>query len=396
MKRRGILGILLALLSLSLTWHTGTSPVLGARAQPGTAFAPQSALVQSISGGWIITDFSQYEGLYTSIAVDSNGLVHISHVNNGDLMYTRQYRVGDGVWWATTMVVAADNIQDTSLTLDENDRPYITYYNPATANLCWAWSPTDGVWNTDTRNTPGVADGADSSAVMRGGVLHVTYRVLAPNNVEYIEIIPGGGWPPTPQTVGGSIAPYSGLSLALRSDGLPRISYATDSGRLMYARYNGPAWTLEEVDGGPEHQMGHVSLALTADNRPRIAYVDRTNRDLRYVAYLLIGWGVPTVVDDTLGDGNYSYFVSLAVDAAGNSHIAYYDDYGDDVLRYARNYSGSSWSFETVDWPAIACGTASALALDSLGRPHVSYWRGHLRYAYRAFTVYLPAIMRGQ
>ncbi len=203
--------------------------------------------------------------------------------------------------------------------------------------------------------------------------------------------------PPTPQTVGGAIAPYSGISLVLRSDGYPRISYATDSGSLIYARYNGSGWDIEFIDGGSEHQMGHVSLALTADNRPRMAYVDRTNRDLRHISYLLLGWGVPVVVDDTLGDGNYSYFVSLAVDGAGNSHIAYYDDYGDDVLRYVRKYSGSSWLFETVDGPAVSCGAMNALALDSLGRPHISYYcEGNLRYAYRAFTEYLPAVIRGQ
>ncbi len=72
MKRRGILAILLVLVSLSLAWHTKTSPVLEARAMhSGTEFVLRRALVQSISSGWIIEDFAQYEGLYTSTALTS-------------------------------------------------------------------------------------------------------------------------------------------------------------------------------------------------------------------------------------------------------------------------------------------------------------------------------------
>jgi hypothetical protein len=65
-------------------------------------------------------------------------------------------------------------------------------------------------------------------------------------------------------------------------------------------------------------------------------------------------------------------------------------------LQYARRPSGSDWSFETVDGPANSCGMNSDLALDSVGRAHASYYCGHLRYAHRLFSAYLPAIIRGQ
>ncbi|GAB4547262.1 MAG: hypothetical protein Kow0063_41910 [Anaerolineae bacterium] len=81
---------------------------------------------------------------------------------------------------------------------------------------------------------------------------------------------------------------------------------------------------------------------------------------------------------------------------AGNPRILYYDGNVPGSLRYARQESGSGWSFETVDGPDNSCGMHSALALDLSGRPHVSYYCGHLRYAYRVFTTFLPAVMRGQ
>lgn len=206
-----------------------------------------------------------------------------------------------------------------------------------------------------------------------------------------------------PQTVATSVYAAADVSLALRSDDLPRISFHTDDGRLMYARYNGSAWSLDELDGDVQHPMGECSsLALTADNRARIAYYDGTNgsQALRQISYLspLLDWGTPAVVDDDLGAICYT---SLAIDDQGYSRILYYDGYespGDinGSLRYAQQQNGSGWLFETVDGPDNSCGMHSALALDSEGRPHVSYYCRRLKYAYRAFSVYLPAVMRGR
>ncbi len=395
MRKHIILAIPLILLSLFLVWHIGTRPLLGARAIQSAEFVPQSALVQSTSGSWIIVDFSAYRGHYTSIAVDSNDLVHISHGHNGNLMYTHQYRVGNDIWWSTQVVTTVTDLGGTSLTLDENDRPYIAYYDDNADDLGWAWLHTDGTWHTEKRSTPGTLDGEHPSAVVRGGVLHTAYLNLTTWNVEYIKIIPGGGWPPVLQTVGGPVNADADISLALRSDGLPRIIYQTKNHELVYAHYDGSAWSLEVVDGDVEHKMGlYNSLALDGINWPYIAYFDATNRHLRYAWKGLLGSWVSRVVDDNLG---WLCDVSLALDEAGNPRTLYYHDEGSNVgsLRYAQRRS-ESWSIETVDGPASSCGMHVSLALDSLGRPHASYYCGHLKYAYRLFTVYLPLVTRGQ
>jgi len=397
MKR---LTVLLVIGLLSLTWLMGTGSAGGVReTHPSAEFVPQSALPQHASGGWVIVDFPSYRGHFTSIAVDSHDLVHISHVHQGNLMYTRQYLVGDDIWWAIYTVVAATDIEDTSLALDENDRPYISYYDGATDNLCWAWSPiNDSVWYTGTLDTAGVVDGLNPSAVMRGGSLHVAYLNVTNADVEYISIIPGG-WPSLPQVVVGPDPDVDAtdISLALRSDGLPRITYSSANHELIYARYTGSAWYTDVIEGDPGHRMGFCNaLALDGYDRPHIAYFDQTNDDLRFIWYGLLGWGVPSVVDDSLGD---YCFVSLDLDSAEGRHILYYNGSHNGstsgYLRYARRPSGSDWSFETVDGPATSCGMNSDLALDSVGRPHASYYCGHLRYAHRLFTAYLPVVMRG-
>ncbi len=398
MRRSSI--VMVGFLLCMTLWQTGegSAQVRWVRETNKTVeFVPQSALIQSTAGAWVTVTLQSTGnvGFHTSIAVDSNDLVHISYSDGNNLMYTRQYRLGNDIWWATDTVAAAD-VESTSLALDENDRPYISYYDATDEDLCWVWSPTDGTWETGRRNTVSVDDGRFTSAAVHEGYMHIAYLNFTTKNVEYIKFVPGGAWPPTPETVDGADGAYGDISLALRSDGYPRISYYNDTtDQLMYARWTGSAWELDVLDGDVENKRGECnSLALDANNRARIAYFDATNRDLRHISYLLFGWDVPVTVDDSLGQICY---VSLALDGSASSHILYYDGNVPGSLRYARRQGGADWLIETVDGPGSSCGMHSALALDSLGHPHASYYcAGDLMYAYRPFTIYLPVVMRGE
>jgi len=62
--------------------------------------------------------------------------------------------------------------------------------------------------------------------------------------------------------------------------------------------------------------------------------------------------------------------VSLALDADGNPHIAYYDAFADD-LRYA-HWNGTAWVLEDVDTMGDV-GSSPTILLDSAERPHILY-----------------------
>jgi len=79
-------------------------------------------------------------------------------------------------------------------------------------------------------------------------------------------------------------------------------------------------------------------------------------------------WNIETV--DSAG--NVGWHSSLALDSGGKPHISYHDAYPNDDLKYAR-WTGTAWSIQTVDSTGRV-GYDSSLALDSWNWPHISYY----------------------
>ncbi len=198
-------------------------------------------------------------------------------------------------------------------------------------------------------------------------------------------------------------------SLALNSLDYPRISYLDKThGDLKYAAWDGTSWKIETVDGttknlndpsqkGREYNRAEVgeysSLALDAAGNPRISYFDKTHGDLKYAAWDGTSWKIETVdgatkkVNDHSQKGReYNYgevgeYSSLALDAAGNPRISYFDKtHGD--LKYAV-WDGTSWKIETVD-SSGKVGEFTSIKLDINKDPRISYYdrtNGDLKFA---------------
>jgi hypothetical protein len=159
----------------------------------------------------------------------------------------------------------------------------------------------------------------------------------------------GGGW--TIETVDdGGFMPF--VSLARDSRGEPHLAYVrcTDpyylSCNLWYAWHDGTEWHFEIADSGFEGGGG-ISLALSADGYPRIAYYDRRVY-LKYAKWNGTSWTIQTVegVASLMGDRD----VSLALDALGRPHISYKNG---SPLKYAA-WNGVTWDIQTVD--GSGCG----------------------------------------
>jgi hypothetical protein len=295
-----------------------------------------------------------------SLAVDSGGNPHIVFGGGLNGLYYGTY---DGTLWTITQIDPAANAFYASIALDKHDQPHIAYFVQIEA-------------------LPDI----DVLKYVRATWEGNTLVFGTPQNIDY----------------GRKIA--VGTSIAVDDNNRPHIAYYNDEGDLLkYAHSpSGSTWFDEIVDNS-----GNVgwapSIAVNASNAPRISYydfTDQTNGELKYAVRLGDNnWAKTTIaaqvlapetlaqiritapVDITALLAGFGLFSSLAVDSYGYPHIAYFDDYADNLVHAYLTASG--WRYEIVDSYQAVGGFAS-LQLDRRDRPHIGYYdstNGNLKYA---------------
>jgi hypothetical protein len=311
-------------------------------------------------------------GLQTSIAVDAFAHPSITYYDsiNKDLKYAHWT---GSAWDIMTVDEEGDGDdgdwgQFSSLTLDTNGTPHISFYDATKKDLFygilessgWDWRRLDsaddvGMYNSiflDSNNRP-----------------HISYYDNTNGNLEYIRKS-GNTWT-SPVTVdsGGNVGLYSSLGLANRNSTRPFIAYY-DATRadLKYAYFSTTtnAWVRETIFAD-EFVGRFPSLALNAGS-PRISYFDSGLGQFRYAVRTGTRSWKAEIIDRSSDVGPFS---SLAFDNAGQPHISYYDDVHDN-LKYA-HLTGGSWAISTVDNTG-SVGLYTSLKLDGAGNPHISYF----------------------
>lgn len=352
-------------------------------------------------------------GEHSSLAFDRNGNPRISYYDesNKDL----KYAAWDGSQWVITTVdgnnykkgnqrgcnwdgdhgryqsSSVDVGEYSSLALDSSDKPRISYYDKTNDDLKYAaWDGTKWVITTVDASKRDNDDHSWGWGWSWG----------SDHDSDYTKYYHGTG----------KVGEYS--SLALDSNGKPRISYYDETNRdLKYASWDGSQWVITTVDGtnykkgtqkgcnwdGDHHraQSGFIkvgeysSLALDSSGKPRISYYDETNKDLKYASWDGTRW-VITTIDSAGSVGEYS---SLGLDATGSPRISYYDATRGNLKFAAWNSSSSTWGTETVD-SSKKVGTFTSLVLDLLGNPSISYYdQKNKDLKYTAGTGFTPVIL---
>ena len=362
-------------------------------------------------GPWSFQTVDSYKhvGQYSSVALDATGNPAISYYDQtyGDLKYASW----DGTRWDITTVDCSkresknkwffwDRSHDStqtpeylscfhgtqkvgkysSLAFDNNGKPRISYYDESNKNLLYAaWDGTKWVIET-----------VDGSKAVKG---HNWKNWDGDHNRIDDRSVKVGQY----------------TSLAFDNTGKPRISYYDESkGDLKYASWDGSKWILTTVDGSLAEKgrknwdndrdrvdtrsvkVGeYSSLALDSSNKPSISYYDETNKNLKYAAWDGSKWVIETVDGLKKGEGQNKYhwdgdhnriddrsrnvgkFSSLALDSSGKPRISYYDQ-SDKNLLYAA-WDGNQWNITTVD-SSKRVGEYASLALDANGNPRISYY----------------------
>jgi uncharacterized membrane protein len=341
-------------------------------------------------------------GQYPSIALDENDNLHISYQYVADsVSYLKYYYSTDSGSGYKTFDPAYGDAMYTSLALDDEGWPHISFYNSDQNTLMYTHQHTNGAFFEPQRvdSSGGYGYVGENGAAIAWGPNNFPVFSFYHDNPSGDKALKlaymGSAYPNYNWTIidgGLDTGQYS--SVAVDPDGFIHISYFDAANlKLRYAKYKlGEQYaSLYSPDKKTPYSGAHTAIALDSLNHPHITHWDWLNRRLKYTYMDANGeWQTETV--DTTGDaGEYS---SIAIDRGNKPHISYYHNYmtSDRVehgeLWYAYKDSNGVWQRGIVDDSSTIAGIDNDIALDSKDQPHIAYYaldesgEGVLKYAY--------------
>ncbi len=337
---------------LLLAWGILVSPAQSAPAPAPEAPSSLRYLDSTLFPGWRWT-FEEVDPAKTfdqmtdrSLALDAAGNPHLAYGQNH--LY---YLWFDGADWRFHLADRGEGVGGyAALALDENGLPHISYYDQTHGDLRYAHF--DGsAWLNATVDSAGDVGQYTSIALDATGNPHISYSDAGNTGLKYASF-DGAAWVVEPLDGAGDVGSFT--SLALDGAGQAHIAYY-GGGHLKYAHDLGATWQISTID--PASQVGkYASLALDDEDHPHIGYYDEANQDVKYAAYDGAAWHIESV--DT--EGNLGAHTSLALDTGDLPRIAYF---APGEIRIAA-YDGADWQFENLAGFETN-QTATSLALDA-------------------------------
>ncbi len=345
------------------------------------------------SGSWEKIDIdssSQNVSLYTSIGIDASGKIHISYYDkdNGNLNYATN---ASGLWTkkdiSDFLVKEIDREGDvglyTSLAVEPSGKIHISYYDTTNDDLKYATEASHSLIGLNVDKGKYIAEKVDygeyvgmysSIAVDISGKMHISYYDGTNSNLMYATNVTGS-WVKSIVDYKEDVGWYT--SIAVDKPGKVHISYYDWTNKILkYATNASGSWITKSVDKDEDTGL-YTSLAVDTSNKAHISYYDRTNKDLKYATNVSGLWVTATVDSD----GVVGMDTSIAVDVSNKVHISYYDVTNHD-LKYATNASGL-WKKNTVGTYGDL-GRYNSIAVDTSGKVYISYYNrddGDLVYA---------------
>ena len=356
-------------------------------------------------------------GYYTSIAIDSNDAIHISYNDdtNDDLKYATC--ASSCTTTSNWNIVSVDTTGSvglwTSIAIDSNDVIHISYYDDTNGDLKYiALDASSNIYGYSI--SPDLPAGLEIN--MNTGEISGTPTELSTNTTYTITVRNSGGTNTTTITIevldqlpGLSYSPENlTLTKNQTSSDLPLNATLTGSGTitswaispalpsgLSFGTSNGTIWgtptslmTLKTFTIWANNSGGSVNATVNItvnDEAPDLSYspdwfVLTNNTAMSPTATPTnSGGAVPSGIIDSNGD--VGKFTSIAIDSNGFKHISYYEFTNGD-LKYATDKTGS-WVAISVDTTGTV-GYHTSIAIDSNDGVHISYYdytNGDLKYA---------------
>ncbi len=260
-------------------------------------------------------------GYRPSLALDSNGKVHISSVHGGTFPYKLRYCNNTLGSWICANISNTHLFSSTSIAIDSNNKVYTSYWNASGSSYNPSYcNNTLGNWGC---------------------------KIVPGSWGFFIDFVP------------------QGTSIAIDSNNKIHISTTADASaepdyfaEMSYANESGIKFTTG--DGGG-YSGTNPSIAIDSNNKSHISYNKGVSQDLVYCNNTLGSFSCATI-DSTGNVGTYS---SINFDSNGKIHISYSDDTNNN-LKYCNNTLGP-WSCATID----SGGFYSSIAIDSNDKIHI-------------------------
>jgi len=320
---------------------------------------------------WTTQNVDSGGGEFASLALDLAGNPHMTYQSaQGD--HYLCYAAYDGTSWSTETIEPGG--RRTSLAIDSNGVEHISHSTdslapPYTTVLRYV-TRAAGSWQGEDVG-PGGSTSIALDAAGHPCIAHGYSEVGLRYSVWH-----GASWSTQSVDLDGT----DDISLALTDDDRPCIAYRSRFGaNLKYANWVGDVsgWSFRTLDTS---SVSDPSLALDSNGYPHIAYYCGVVSDLKYAYWDGSDWQFTTVA----AEGVTGSSPSLVLDDNDNPHIAYWDDAGDrpNTLAYA-SFDGSSWAYETVALQEGPPQYGISLALGENGAVHIAYGESWaLKYAY--------------
>ncbi len=259
-----------------------------------TRFQPEkgdAAYAVLRAGEWQVHDISDrgHDGWDNRITVDAQGLPHISAIDpvEFDGNGVEYYGLGpDGQWQVEEIGSGRLTYKyATSIAVDAQGTPHITYYDQANKDLAMASRDASG-WSITAVDMEGDTGLFSFLVIDESGRFHISYLQQTGQSSGVVKYATRGAselaWQLSEvATLEDLRFGFTGArnitSLAVDSRGNPWIAYSDES-RLSLAIWDGSEWQSQTVVEAGARPLGQlVSLKLDARDAPHIAYFEVTN-----------------------------------------------------------------------------------------------------------------------
>ena len=258
-----------------------------------TRFKPEkgdAAYAVFKDGKWEVTDVfnNGHDGWDNRIAVDSEGRPHMSAIDPEDFggPGLEYYLLDSNGEWQVEIVGTGPLTYKyaTSIAIDPQGTPHITFYNQGRNNLRLA-TRLERRWTFETVDSGSEAGLFSYLIIDNKGSFHVSYLQKTSNSSGTVKYATKEGqdseW--SISEVGtledlafGFIGARNSTSLALDRQGNPWIAY-TDQSSVKLTIWDGSSWQTQTVATAEDRPLGQlVSLKIDTQDLPHIAYFEVT------------------------------------------------------------------------------------------------------------------------